>query len=141
MIFVSGPSECVHHNGSSNIWRRDQTFRSSNAEAHAIIQYDGKEIRDRVGIGGCQSEQGCKTPHFEVESSLQVWSPAELFWNGVVSVFLDSCNNEGCLVIVQEVQVEESFGSLCFLRKVNNENVAENSDDAGEGALQNAGRC
>ena len=58
-----------------------------------------------------------------------------------MSIFLDSCNNKGGLVIVQEVQVEESFGSLCFLRKVNNENVAENSDDAGEGALQNAGRC
>jgi hypothetical protein len=82
--------------------------------------------RADVRVGGCEHEEGCKSPNFQVESILEIRAEFEGFGKSIVSVVLDTSNNECRFPFIQEFP-----RARCFLWKIDNEEVAGNAEYAG----------
>ena len=134
MPLVTVVSEREHDYGSEDIGWCNQALRCSCAESHTILEDDRKEVGDGVGDGSGEHEERGKTPDLEVQCMLHVFSDGESFWNSVVSILLDPCNNEGNFLFVQELLAE---ALLCgVLREVDDEVPADKSNHDSEKALE-----
>ena len=134
----------------------DEALCFGDVETHAFLEDDGEEVGNGVGTGrgrsvvvfddtrsteyshcGGQAEQRSKTPDFEISCTAQVVAEVELFWDGIVTVLLDPCNDEGGFLLVQEA--EGQAGPLGrFLGEVGDGEGTDDADNDCQEALQDS---
>jgi hypothetical protein len=76
-------------------------------------------------VGGSEHEQASESPHLEIECILKVGTEFEGLWNGIISVVLNTSDNESGFTLI-----EESPRLRGMLREVDNEEVSGNSEHA-----------
>jgi hypothetical protein len=129
VVLVSQISPCVHDNSGSHIGWGDEALRGRDAETHSIVENDGEKVSNSVGTGRCEHEQTGKPPHFQVQGILEVAPNTKGFRDSVVTVLLNSCDDEGGFLFVDELQLEASVCGL--LGKVNNEEIGAECEHTG----------
>ena len=117
VVLVSEVRKGIHDNRGENVWWCNETLRSGNTETHAVVQDDGEEIGDSVGVGRGESKECGETPDLQVCCVLQVLANVEFLWDGIVTVLFDPGDDEGSLFLGQEFELETLscglFGEIC----------------------------
>lgn len=99
----------------------------SDREAHSFAKNDRKEISDCVCIGSSEAKESGESPDFGVKSVLEVFANVEGFGDSVVTIFLNSGNDEGGFAGIEEVPgLRGKFG------EVDKEEVTSDAEDAGD---------
>lgn len=134
MVFVTRPSESVHDDSGEDIWWSNQALRLGNIETHTDIENDGQEVGNGVCHGGCEAEESSECPDLEVECILEVFADAEVLGDSIMSIFLDSCNDKGSFLLIQELDSQTLLGSEFW--EVADETPADEANCNGEGTLK-----
>jgi hypothetical protein len=134
LLFVAEPGKAKHDESSEDIRRCDEAVGSSSTEAHTVLKNDGQEIRNGVGDGGGEHEDGGKSPNLEVKAVLQVLLDVELLGERIVAILLDTGDNKVDLSLVEELLAHTRL--VGELREVNDEVPADETDDDGDDTLE-----
>ena len=103
LTLVSCPCEAEHDEAGENVGGRDETVRSSSAEAHTILEDDGEEVGNSVGNRGREHEYDSEAPDLKIERVGEVLLEVKFFREGIVAILLDAGNDEVDLGFVEEL--------------------------------------
>ena len=137
MIFVSEPCKGEHDDGGEDVGWGNETLGSSNTKAHTVFQNDRQEVSNSVRVGCSEPEECCEAPDFQIHSVFQVFTNVECLWDGIMTVFFDSGNDERSLFLGEELELETTFPRRLFW-EVCNEKETHEANDTGENSLHNA---
>lgn len=101
--FISIHCLDVHDNGSSHVGRRRETLSLGHAETHALLENDGHEVGNGVGIRRGQHVQRRKGPDFAVSKVAHVRTQVEGLGEGVGAVVLDARDDICCLYFCEKL--------------------------------------
>lgn len=120
----------VHEESCGGVGRGDEALCLGDIEAHAEHEDDGEEVGDGVGGGGAEAEEGGEAPDLEITGVAKVLAQVERGSDCVGAVLFDARDHEVDLFVV-----EEAAGALGLIGEVDEEEVADEAEDAGEDAF------
>jgi len=136
VVFVTGPCESVHDDCGKDVGWCNQALSLAGAESHAVLENDGQEVCDGVGDGGGTHEDDGEAPDLQVNGVGHVLFEVELFWDGIMSIFLNSGYDKGGFLLVKEVGTKKALLGSKFW-EVDDEIPSDEANDNCDDTLEN----
>ncbi len=127
VVLVSDPAKKNHQQARGGVGRSDQALRRGYAEPHIETEDDGEEVGDGICLCGRGEEDQSEAPDLQVEAGAQPLLEAERLRVGVAAVLVHLVHDEASLALV-----EEAPGLVGLVGEVDEEQVSDGGDDAGE---------
>ena len=123
---------CSHPDACKSVWWSDQALGLANIKAHSDSENDGQKVGQSIRNSCAHAKDPSKAPDLEIGTSTQKLLPVELLSNRIAAIDIDTCDTHPDLPLVEEAP---GLSSVFGVRKVDQEEVADNGDDAGDDAL------
>lgn len=120
MVFVAGPTRCVHENRCERIWWRNEALRCTDRESHVLRQNNGQEVCKRICDGRRVEEDlhtsvtdskntaiACsyhgESPDLDIQTTAKELLQAPWLWLCVTTILVDCIDDKLGLALVEEM--------------------------------------
>ena len=134
---VSRERRAYHPNSSDNVRWCNQALSHGSVETHTLVKNDGQEVGNSVGGRSGKTEKSGEAPDLAVETAAEIGREVEWLCDSILTILLDTSNDEVGLLLVQEAQSERLALVGSVLWEIGDSESSDDCNYAGDQTLHN----